>query len=289
MLNILVTGSKGQLGSEIRLISSLYPGYSFQFIDIEELNLTKKEQTDKFFKTCRPDIIINCAAYTAVDQAEHDRETASQLNAEWPETLASISQRDHSLIIHYSTDYVFDGKDYHPYTETHPPDPQCFYGKTKLDGENAILINAFNAVIIRTSWLYSSFGKNFVKTIIDKGRQTKQLRVVCDQIGSPTYAFDLAKTTLDLIPQFKGLNQHEIFHYANEGVCSWYDFAIAILKIAKVDCAVEAVGTREYPTPAVRPPYSVLDKSKIKGMGVTIPYWKDSLEKCILQILENKS
>lgn len=289
MTSILVTGANGQLGSEMRQLAVNYPQYSFKFIDIEELDLKRLDLAEKFFKDYHPEVIVNCAAYTAVDKAETERDLATSVNVDWPEYLAGVANRDNSLLVHFSTDYVFDGKDYHPYRETDPPDPQSFYAKTKLDGENAILMNTTRSVIIRTSWLYSSFGRNFVKTIIEKGRQTGSLKVVYDQIGCPTYARDLADVILKLLPRFQQLPQHEIFHYSNEGVASWYDFAVAIIKIAGIDCKVEAVETKEYPTPAPRPPYSVLNKSKIKALGITIPYWKDSLENCLIQILQNKS
>ncbi|MHC1707637.1 MAG: dTDP-4-dehydrorhamnose reductase [Bacteroidales bacterium] len=288
-MRILITGARGQLGNEFQVLAHEFPQYEYQFIDIEDVDLSNIEHATRFFKDKHPQIIINCAAYTAVDLAEAEPDKASALNAELPELLASVAKRDQSMLIHYSTDYVFDGKDYKPYTETHPPDPQSIYGKSKLDGENAILMNSQHSVIIRTSWLYSSFGRNFVKTILEKGKQTGNLRVVYDQIGCPTYARDLAYATLSLIPKFLSLPQNEIFHYSGEGVTSWFDFAVTVLKLSGITCQVDAVETKDYPTPAVRPYYSVFNKSKIKALGITIPYWHDSLEKCLLQILQNKS
>ncbi|MCX6273236.1 MAG: dTDP-4-dehydrorhamnose reductase [Bacteroidetes bacterium] len=289
MKKILVTGANGQLGNELRVISGDFPEYQFVYTDIDQLDLTKFDRMDKFLKENAFDVIINCAAYTAVDKAEEEHEIASLVNVEVPEYLAVKSLELGYLLIHLSTDYVFDGKGFRPYAENDHPNPVGTYAKTKLDGENAILFNAQRGAIIRTSWLYSSFGKNFVKTMLKAGEERKYLRVVYDQIGSPTYARDLAGAILTLLPQFLQLEQTEIYHYANEGVASWYDFAIAIMELAGIECKVEAIETKDYPLPAARPHYSVLNKSRIKSLGIKIPYWRDSLNACIQQLLPNKS
>lgn len=289
MIQLLVTGADGQLGSEIRNIAPAYPAYRFTFIDIHEVDLTKVKQLEDFFHTYQPGVIINCAAYTAVDKAEEENELATLLNAEIPARLAKISNHIGALLIHFSSDYVFNGKGNSPYKETDIPDPQSFYGKTKLQGEKAVLSMADKAVIIRTSWLYSVYGKNFVKTILQKAGELKRLRVVSDQLGTPTYASDLTSHLLQLLPVFLSLPHPEIFHYSNEGATNWYDFALKIIEYAGLECEVDAVETKDYLTPAVRPVYSLLDKSKIKTLGISIPEWESSLKICVQQILKNKA
>ncbi len=288
MIRVWVTGSKGQLGSEIRCMAPQYPGYEFIFTDLEDLDLRDSEAVKRFYQKEQPRVIVNAAAYTAVDQAETETEQASLLNAELPGLLAFLTANSENLLIHLSTDYVFDGKDYVPYKEADTPNPQSFYGKSKLDGENAVLFQSDRSVIIRTSWLYSSFGKNFVKSILQKAKDTGSLQVVYDQVGSPTYARDLANAILILIPRFLGIHDHQVFHYANEGVASWFDFAVAIVEFAGIQCVPHPIETGQYPYIAPRPPYSVLNTSKIRTLGLEIPYWRDSLADCVRQILQNK-
>ena len=281
MLNILVTGSKGQLGSEIEAIASHYP-YRFFFTDREVLDIGCQEAIEKFVEENSINIIINCAAYTAVDRAESEIELADYINHLAVKYLAQISKEKKIQLIHISTDYVFDGTNFRPYVETDSTNPQGVYGQTKLDGEKAMLeINPKNSIIIRTSWVYSSFGANFVKTMLRLGKEKESLGVIYDQVGTPTYARDLAKTILDILPKIEN-EQVESYNYSNEGVLSWYDFAKEIMKMAKLDCAINPIETKAYPTPASRPHYSLLNKGKIKeAFGITIPYWKDSLDECL--------
>ncbi len=291
-MKILVTGSNGQLGSEVRKISGNFPDFEFIFKDIDELDLSNFNAVSTFFANEKPDVLINCAAYTAVDIAEEDRDLAALINTKVPAELGQITFSAGCRIVHVSTDYVFDGTNHIPYTEDDLVSPETVYGKTKLNGEIALLKENPEAIIIRTSWLYSSFGKNFVKTMIRLGQERETLKVVCDQIGTPTYAADLAKIIIQIIENDnKAIIPWKpgIYHFSNEGVCSWYDFANAIHEIAGVDCNVNPIPTAEYPTPTKRPLYSVLDKSKIKKyQNYSIPYWRDSLKVCIEE-LKNKN
>jgi len=284
MKNILVTGCNGQLGSEIQQLQSNYQ-YHFLFTDIHNLDITKKEEVETFFKKNPVDVIINCAAYTAVDKAEDYQKEAALLNKTAPGLLAAIASKHNAFLIHLSTDYVYDGSNFKPYLETDTTQPTSVYGHSKLDGEIEILFNTKKAIIIRTSWLYSSFGNNFVKTILKNGKEKDELKVVFDQIGTPTYARDLAKAILDIIPQTESVRQTEIYHYSNEGACSWYDFAKEIIELCNITCKIIPVESKDYPTPVRRPHYSVLNKRKIKNQfKIEIPYWKDSLKECIEQI-----
>ena len=293
-MNILVTGSNGQLGSEIRylvinnLISNIQ-SYKFFFTDKEELDITNKEQIKNFINQNNIDLIINCAAYTAVDKAEEEKELADLINHKAVKYLAEISKVKDIILIHISTDYVFDGKNYRPYKEDDKTNPQSVYGMTKLKGEEAFIKSQAKGIIIRTSWVYSSFGANFVKTML-RLKDKKELNVVFDQVGTPTYARDLAKAILEIINRnFEKLKSFkaEIFHFSNEGVCSWYDFAKAIFEIKGIDIKVNPIETKDYPTPAKRPHYSVLNKSKIKKeFCLEIPYWRNSLKKCLKEINE---
>jgi dTDP-4-dehydrorhamnose reductase len=256
MFNILVTGSNGQLGSEIRAVHSNY-NYNFFFTDVSELDITIKDNIKTFIKNYRINVIINCAAYTAVDKAEEDKLLANRVNHLAVKYLSEVTKEMDIQLIHISTDYVFDGTNYRPYQEDDKTDPQSIYGETKLDAENVLLhINPKNSIIIRTSWIYSSFGANFVKTMLRLGEQKDKLGIIYDQIGTPTYAKDLAKTILEILPKIKN-SSVEIYHYSNEGVASWYDFAKEIMQISKIDCKIEPIETSEYPTPAKRPYYSV--------------------------------
>lgn len=285
MYNILVTGSKGQLGNEIQKLASSYPSIKFYFTDVEELDITDVEQLDKFFIENKIDFIINCAAYTAVDKAETDRKLADLINVTAVKYLAEISKKFKTTLIHISTDYIFDGRNYKPYVETDRPNPISYYGQTKLNGEIQIEKYAGNAIIIRTSWLYSGFGNNFVKTMIKYGNERDSLKVVADQVGTPTYAGDLAKAILKIIPELKNINGIEIYNFSNEGAISWYDFAEAIMKLKNINCKIIPIESKDYPTPAPRPFYSILNKAKIKNdFSIEIPYWLDSLEKCLKEL-----
>jgi len=281
MKKILVTGAKGQLGNELKKLSGSLPDFDFSFIDIEDLDLIDDRQVFCFFAKQQFDYIINCAAYTAVDKAETEQALARLINANVPEILlrASKEYNPDTKLIHISTDYVFDGKNYKPYNENDLTNPINVYGKTKLEGEN--LIKDFeNVIILRTSWLYSSFGHNFVKTVLRLADERETLNIVADQIGTPTYAEDLANAILNIIK--KGNFEKGIYHYSNEGVASWYDFAISILEEKKIRKKVVPVKTEDFKTPAKRPFFSVLDKTKVKNtFDLHIPHWRESLKRCL--------
>lgn len=280
MYNILITGANGQLGSEFRKIASARSDVRFTFTDVGELDITCPKAVDDFTSAGRYDCIINCAGYTAVDKAETEREAASQVNVSAVRNLALAASEQDSLLVHLSTDYVFDGHHHRPYLETDRENPLSWYGQTKLEGERQVLMHAHKALIIRTSWLYSQFGNNFLKTMVRLGREKKELRVVCDQVGTPTWTADLARTILKIIPLFRW-NEKRIYHYSGEGVCSWYDFAAEIMETAGLSCRIIPVTTSEFPTAALRPFYSVLDKGKIKrDFEIEIPHWKTSLKEC---------
>lgn len=295
MTNILVTGAYGQLGSEIRdLVLNgefliLNEKYNFYFTNREDLDITNEHAIKSFITKNDIKIIINCAAYTAVDKAESDEEMADQVNHLAVKHLASISKERGIKLVHISTDYVFDGTNYKPYTETDSTNPMGVYGKTKLDGEDELIkINPSNSIIIRTSWVYSSHSANFVKTILRLGKEKEQLGVIFDQVGTPTYARDLAKAILEIIPKIQN-SKLNIYHYSNEGVTSWYDFAKEIMRMSKSKCHINPIETYQYPTPAKRPYYSVLSKSKIKKeFGLSIPYWKDGLDDCLKRLGERR-
>ena len=270
---LLVTGADGQLGRELRQIlggAAVYAGR-------QELDITDEAAVRAFFEEQKFEYIINCAAYTAVDKAEDDFNTADRINRLGPALLAKYGRR----VIQVSTDYVFDGTAHLPYTEDDAVNPLSVYGSTKLAGEEAVLTEAETAVVIRTAWLYSSFGTNFVKTMRRLGAERDSLGVIFDQIGTPTYAADLAASIVAMFPQIKA-GSKEIYHYSNEGVASWYDFACAIMAESGLPCEVRPLETSEYPTRAVRPAYSVLNKAKIRReFGLTIPHWMDGLKRCI--------
>jgi dTDP-4-dehydrorhamnose reductase len=280
-LIVLVTGANGQLGSEIKAIAHNYLQLNFIFTDIDDLDITNEKALNGFFQKIQPDFIINCAAYTAVDGAEDNEKSAFLLNADAPKLLAESAKRFDAKLIHVSTDYVFNGKTWEPYAEDHPTSPDSVYGKSKLQGENWALDSGV-AMVVRTSWLYSNFGNNFVKTIARKGQTVEELRVIYDQIGSPTWGHDLAKALIDIVLKNTSKFSAEVFHYSNEGVCSWYDFALEIVSFLNINCQVIPVLSSEYQTKAKRPPYSVLNKAKIKNtFGIKIPHWKDSLHKSL--------
>jgi len=284
-VRILITGSNGQLGNEIRVLAGDYPDFDFMYTDIEELDITDPLEVETFFIKNLPQVIINCAAYTAVDKAETDESKAYLINATAVANLAKSAAGIGALIIHISTDYVFDGKSYLPYVETDKINPLSSYGRTKLAGENAVQLNATKGIILRTSWLYSAFGNNFVKTMMKYGIERDSLNVVFDQIGTPTYARDLAKVILDIIPSAINITGMNLFHYSNEGVASWYDFARTVITFSGIRCEINPILTENYPLPAPRPFYSVLNKSKIKEtFKIKIPYWSDSVKDCIQRL-----
>ena len=283
MKNILVTGSNGQLGNELRLLSVNYPDYNFLFTDVAELNICDKEAIDVFFRDKKIDYVINCAAYTAVDKAESDALMCRRINAEAVEYLAEAAAAAKARMIHVSTDYVYSGTSCVPYVESDLTDPVSMYGITKLEGEHLLFSFCKEAIILRTAWLYSAFGNNFVKTMIRLGKERDQLNVVFDQVGTPTYARDLAQAILDIISS--GHFEPGIYNYSDEGVCSWYDFAVKIHQLAGVVCQVNPIETWQYPAPAKRPSYSVLNKKKIKDTyHLTIPHWEASLAHCIKRL-----
>ncbi|HIP30280.1 MAG TPA: dTDP-4-dehydrorhamnose reductase [Campylobacterales bacterium] len=288
MLNVLVTGAKGQLGSEIEAISKEYH-YNFFFTSRDELNVTDSEAINTFIQKHYINVIINCAAYTAVDKAEEEQELADNINNKAVQYLAKISKEKNIKLIHISTDYVFNGENFRPYVESDSTNPNGIYGETKLNGENAFIeINPKNSIIIRTSWVYSSFGANFVKTMLRLGKDRDELGVIFDQVGTPTYAKDLARTILEILPKIEN-ESVGVYNYSNEGVLSWYDFAKEIMKMAKIECKINPIETKDYPTPAKRPHYSLLNKSKIKKeFNIEIPYWKDSLNECLKVMGERK-
>jgi dTDP-4-dehydrorhamnose reductase len=287
-INLLVTGSKGQLGSEIKELSVNY-SYKFFFTDRNELDISDLNILREYIIENNINTIVNCAAYTAVDKAEMEKEAADKINHLAVKKLAQLAKEFKIGIIHISTDYIFDGQNFKPYLENDIPNPQSVYGQSKLDGEKAILeYELKNSIIIRTSWVYSSHGNNFVKTMLRLGKEKESLGVIYDQVGTPTFAKDLAKTILDIIPKISN-EKTEIFNYSNEGVLSWYDFAKEIMKMAKLSCIISPIETKDYPTPAARPHYSLLNKSKIKStFDIQIPYWKDSLDECLRKLGERK-
>jgi len=287
-MKILVTGSTGQLGSEIKALSSTYPELEFVFTNSSELDICNQVKLTEFVKDNGFKGIINCAAYTAVDKAEQNAGIAGLVNAKAVGHLVAVSQRCQVKLIHISTDYVFDGNSNRPYTERMPVCPLGAYGKTKRAGEMEILYSPSNSIIIRTSWLYSSFGNNFVKTMLRLGEERESLSVVYDQVGTPTYARDLAQVCLNIISQPGRIDSKgKLYHYSNEGVASWYDFAQAIMDVAGKDCKLNPIESKDYPTPTRRPAYSVLNKAKIKAdFGIDIPHWRTSLKAC-MSIIKN--
>jgi len=282
-MNILITGCNGQLGNEIQLLQTQYAQHTWFNTDVNELDITDKAAIERFVEANEIDGIVNCAAYTAVDKAESDPQLARKLNADAPAFLAEAVAKRGGWMVQVSTDYVFNGTKHTPYVETDEPCPNSVYGQTKLEGEQAVSKLCPNAMIIRTAWLYSEFGNNFVKTMIRLGREREQLGVIFDQVGTPTYAHDLATAIMTAID--KGIKPG-VYHFSNEGVTSWYDFTKSIHRLAGINtCQVSPLHTAEYPTPACRPAYSVLDKTKIKAAyGIEIPHWEESLAKCIAKL-----
>ena len=287
-MKVLITGSNGQLGSEIRVLASEYENLECVFKDLPELDICDTEMLTTFIIDQHINAVINCAAYTAVDKAEENPEIAVQVNVKGVLNLVNTLEKVDGKLIHISTDYVFDGNHSQPYKESDPVSPVGVYGETKRAGELAVLNSSIDAIVIRTSWLYSKYGNNFVKTMLRLGNEKKSIQVVSDQVGTPTNASDLAKTCLDILSNKtteKISAKGKIYHFSNEGVASWYDFAIAIMDLGKVDCHLKPIETKDYPTPAKRPHFSVLNKTKIKtDFEVEIPYWRDSLAVCVSKL-----
>ena len=285
METILITGSHGQLGNEMQQAAVRFPQFNFIYTDVEELDICDKAALDAFVKAHAVNVIVNCAAYTAVDKAEDDVELCYKINSDAVRNIGEVAAVNNLKVVQVSTDYVFDGTNHLPYTEDEPVCPATVYGKSKLAGEQALMETCQQAVIIRTSWLYSSFGNNFVKTILRNAGEKPMLRVVFDQTGSPTYAADLAEAIMFII---SGVIRNHfalkagIYNYTNEGVCTWHDFATEIVNEAGLECAVNPVLTKDYKQVAERPAYSVMDKSKIKeNYGLAIPHWRTSLKICL--------
>ena len=284
MAQILITGANGQLGNELRTVSKNYYGYDFVFTDLETLDISNPQQTEEYIRKSRPDWIINCAAYNLVDKAESEPEAALLINGTAVKNITEVISGTECKFIHISTDYVYEGNSNTPYTENTPASPLSAYGRSKLAGEKHALLHS-GSMIIRTSWLYSSFGNNFVKTILRHAKEKESLRVVVDQTGTPTYAADLAAAIMNIV---SGVIRNQfvlnsgIYNYSNEGVCSWFDFATEIVRLAGLNCKINPVLTKEYQQAAKRPVYSVMDKTRIReSYNLEIPYWRESLEKCM--------
>jgi dTDP-4-dehydrorhamnose reductase len=289
MPTLLITGAGGQLGKEFAGLANSFPKWHFLLPPRSELDITDTAKIEEFFASNRPDYCLNTAAYTAVDRAEEDRDTAFAINANAAQQLAMVCKKYNTHLFHYSTDYVYQSGIDRPLKEDDPTQPQGVYAASKLAGDQMVSMILPEATIIRTSWVYSSHGHNFVKTMLHLGKERSELRVVFDQVGTPTYAYDLALYTLELIEKIEvGLDAHQlagIFHFSNEGVCSWYDFALAIFELSGITCNVYPIESWEYPTPAQRPNYSVLNKAKIKKIsGINIPHWREALQRCLDKI-----
>ena len=284
MSNILVTGANGQLGSELKDFELKYPQFNFYFTNSQELDITNHSLVRSFIIENKIEIIVNCAAYTAVDKAETEHVLCNEINHLAVANFAQIAKEQNIKLVQISTDYVFDGESYKPYLESDSTNPQSVYGTTKLAGEIAMQnIAPKNSIIIRTSWVYSSYGNNFVKTMLRLGREREELSIIVDQVGTPTYAKDLAKAILEILPQLEK-KEVAIYNFSNLGVCSWYDFAKAIFESSGIKVNVAPIETSQYPTAAKRPLYSVMNKRKItEKFNITIPYWKDSLGECLKQ------
>jgi dTDP-4-dehydrorhamnose reductase len=285
-MKILVTGANGQLGTEINLRTSQYANWEFFFCDVKDLDITNLNAVEVYVQQKQITAIINCAAYTAVDSAESNKEVAYAVNVTGAKNLAIVAATYNLRYVHTSTDFVFDGIYHLPYKETDLPNPLSVYGDTKYIGEQEVLKAHASAIIIRTAWLYSAHGGNFVKTMQRLGKEREQLGVIFDQVGTPTWAGDVAIAILEILRQLeKEGKQVGLYHYSNEGLASWYDFAVEIMELSEIKCKVLPIETKEYPTPAARPAYSVLNKGKIKeDFEFEIPHWKASLKKCIFAI-----
>ena len=291
-MRVLITGSNGQLGSEIKELATKYKKVDLIFKDLPELDICNFQVLRAFIIDNNINAVINCAAYTAVDQAEEDAEIVEQVNAKGVLNQVNALKKVDGKLIHISTDYVFDGNSFLPYQESDEINPIGVYGNTKRNGELAVINSDIDGIVIRTSWLYSAYGNNFLKTMLKLGHERDELGMIFDQVGTPTNASDLAKICLDILHNESSENistKGKTYHYSNEGVTSWYDFATAIMELGSLDCKVRPIETKDYPTPAKRPHFSVLNKSKIKNdFKIEIPYWRDSLAKCILKLKKNK-
>ena len=287
---ILVTGANGQLGNELRQLEAAYKAFRFLFTDVEELDITNLDAVRELCNQQAVGYILNCAAYTAVDRAEEDEAKARLINATAVENLAHVAAERNIPLLQISTDYVFDGQGSEPLTEDLPTAPQSAYGRTKREGEEAVLsLCPGKGVVIRTAWLYSIYGNNFVKTMLRLGRERDALNVVADQVGTPTYAADLAEAMMRVVEYAaQGIHKPGVYHYSNDGVCSWYDFTREIHRQAGItSCTVSAIPTSAYPTPAVRPAYSVLSKAKIsEAFDLIIPKWEEALARCLAKLDE---
>jgi len=293
MKNILVTGANGQVGSELKALAAQYPNFNFDFVDIEDLDITKEAEVLSYFENKKFAYCLSCAAYTAVDKAEEFKDVAMLVNTVGAKNLAVAAEKTDARMIHLSTDYVYHNSQNTPFVETDETNPQGVYASSKLAGDRTVLnINSKN-LVIRTSWVYSTFGHNFVKTMLRLGADRDKLTVIFDQIGTPTYAYDLAKAMLDIIVKIENKTVDPesiggVYHYSNEGVTSWYDFAIAIFRIENINCQVSPIETKDYPTAAKRPHFSLLNKAKIKIVfGLEIPHWEASLEACLKALRVN--
>ncbi|MBO4282035.1 MAG: dTDP-4-dehydrorhamnose reductase [Bacteroidales bacterium] len=282
-----ILGANGQLGNELRLLSARYPECEFVFSDVADVDITDQAQLHAHLEKIRPQVVVNCAAYTAVDKAETEGAVlAEAVNHKAVSQLAAFTHEFSYLLIHISTDYVFDGTSCKPYLETDTCHPISVYGRTKRAGEEAVLSEAKRAVILRTAWLYSAFGNNFVKTMLRLGKERPEVKVVTDQIGSPTYAADLADAVMRWVEREARVQDVQLYHFTNEGVCSWYDFARSIIARVSSNCRVLPIPSEAYPAPAPRPFYSVLDKRKIKQvLQMEIPHWEDALQRCLTKLL----
>ena len=282
-MNILITGANGQLGNEMRVLSKENGQHAYFFTDVQELDICDEQAVHGFVKDNRIDVIVNCAAYTAVDKAEEHEDLCMRINRDAVRNLGEAAHAVGAKVIHVSTDYVFDGTSCRPYLESDATCPVSVYGRTKLAGEQALMEECPDSVIIRTAWLYSEYGNNFMKTVLRLGKERDELRFIFDQVGTPTYAGDLAVAMLAVLERAEaGKFIPGIYHFSDEGVCSWYDFTVKILQIAGMNNRVIPIETKDYPTPASRPHYSVLNKGKIKSTyGLTIPHWETSLAYCM--------
>ena len=287
-MKLLVTGSNGQLGSEIRDLYSKYKNVECIFKDLPEFDISDSESVDSLIINEKINAVINCAAYTAVDKAEENIELAERVNSKAVHNIVESLKKVNGKLIHISTDYVFDGTNSYPYRESDQVCPIGVYGKTKRGGELAVVNSEIDGIVIRTSWLYSAFGNNFLKTMLRIGKEKESVNVISDQIGTPTYARNLAKTCLDILltSDLERISKKaKIYHYSNEGVTSWYSFAVLIMELAELNCQVNPILTKDYSTLAKRPHYSVLDKENIKtDFNINIPYWKESLKECIIKL-----
>ena len=287
-MRILVTGANGQLGMTFQALAPEHPEHEFFFYTSKELDITNPDSMASAFQNCNPEVVINCAAYTAVDKAEDEPEKAFAVNEDGVRNLVEACRLNGTALIHISTDYVFDGTNSHPYKESDSVSPIGIYGKTKRAGELIVINSKIDALVIRTSWLYSSFGKNFVKTMLSLAKDKNSINVISDQIGTPTYAKNLAKTCLDILltsDSERMSKKGKIYHYSNKGIISWYDFAVVIMELAELNCKIKPILTKDYSTLAKRPHYSVLSKEKIKSdFNIDIPHWKESLKECIIKL-----